>query len=30
MESIVINVELQPWEPAENLSEEDALIANLG
>ena len=30
LESIVINVELQPWEPAENLSEEEALIANLG
>ncbi len=30
LESVIINVELQPWEPAENLSEEDSLIANLG
>ncbi len=30
LESVVINVELQPWEPADNLSEEEALIANLG
>lgn len=30
LESVIINVELQPWEPAENLSEEEALIANLG
>lgn len=30
LESIVIHVELQPWEPADNLSEEESLIANLG
>lgn len=30
LESVIINVELQPWEPAENLSEDESLIASLG